>query len=160
MIENKLLIYGLGISGISAAKTLQAMNFDFDIYDQKSILELVELANANQLSGLKIITHKEQLNMAQYQVMIKSPGIPMTDEVVLLAIENNVKISNDVEFAYQLGKKMFTIGVTGTNGKTTTTILIGEILKNAFGKAIVTGNVGSGIMWDLNPFLILERIFQ
>lgn len=148
MDKDKILIYGFGISGISASKVLKALKINFDVFDNKNIEELEEKANKNNLSDINFINKIESLDFGKYKKVLKSPGIFLDDELLKQARMNNVDITNDIELAFRFWKKIYTIAITGTNGKTTTTTLIGEIIKKWKGSCIVTGNIGSGIMWD------------
>lgn len=76
-----------------------------------------------------------------YDIIIKSPGIPLNSEVILKALEKNKKIVSEIEVAFLLCPAPV-IAVTGTNGKTTTTVLTGEFFKNAGIDTKVCGNVG------------------
>jgi UDP-N-acetylmuramoylalanine--D-glutamate ligase len=148
MKREKTLIYGLGISGISALKRLISDNKQADVIDRKKKEELEKLLNENGIFDIDILNTYDNIDMDQYSMMIKSPGIPNEDPVIEAAIRSGLEIINDVEYAYRNGSDSFLIGITGTNGKTTTTTLIGEIIKDWKGSAVVTGNIGSGIMWD------------
>ncbi|SHI73982.1 UDP-N-acetylmuramoylalanine--D-glutamate ligase [Dethiosulfatibacter aminovorans DSM 17477] len=148
MTKGKILIYGLGISGISALKRLKADGIKADIVDRKTREELKPILVDIGMSDMKIYSTDDSLDMSQYAVVIKSPGIPNDDPVLDAARNSNVEIINDVEYAYRNCDGSFIIGITGTNGKTTTTTIIGEMINQWKGNAVVTGNIGSGIMWD------------
>lgn len=148
MIKEKILIYGLGISGISALRRLEADGIKADIVDRKTRDELKPVLDDIGISDMQIYSTDEAIDMSQYSAVIKSPGIPNDDPVLEAARNSDVEIINDVEYAYRNCEDSFIIGITGTNGKTTTTTIIGEMINQWKGKAIVTGNIGSGIMWD------------
>ena len=148
MNREKILIYGLGISGISALKRLESENKTADIIDRKTREELQSVLDENGISNIKTYTTGDSIDMKQYVMLIKSPGIPNEDPIIVFAKNSGVEIVNDVEYAYRNCGDSFLIGITGTNGKTTTTTLIGEMINQWKGNAVVTGNIGSGIMWD------------
>jgi UDP-N-acetylmuramoylalanine--D-glutamate ligase len=148
MNREKILIYGLGISGISALKRLESENKTADIIDRKTREELQSVLDENGISNIKTYTTGDSIDMKQYVMLIKSPGIPNEDPIIVFAKNSGVEIVNDVEYAYRNCGDSFLIGITGTNGKTTTTTLIGEMINQWRGNAVVTGNIGSGIMWD------------
>ncbi len=148
MNKEKILIYGLGISGISALKRLKSENKTADIIDRKTREELQSVLDENGISNIKTYNTGDNIDMKQYVMLIKSPGIPNEDPIIVFARNSGVEIVNDVEYAYRNCGDSFLIGITGTNGKTTTTTLIGEMINQWKGNAVVTGNIGSGIMWD------------
>lgn len=148
MNREKILIYGLGISGISALKRLESENKTADIIDRKTREELQSVLDENGISNIKTYNTGDSIDMKQYVMLIKSPGIPNEDPIIVFARNSGVEIVNDVEYAYRNCGDSFLIGITGTNGKTTTTTLIGEMINQWRGNAVVTGNIGSGIMWD------------
>ncbi|MBV1759317.1 MAG: UDP-N-acetylmuramoyl-L-alanine--D-glutamate ligase [Dethiosulfatibacter sp.] len=147
MSGKKILIYGFGISGISAAKTLTAQGIDFCVVDQMNTEKFRKIASVNGLVDIKTVDY-DHIVFDGFHTIIKSPGIKPDDLLLKKAGVNGIKIITDVEYAYGIRNDIFSIGITGTNGKTTTTTLLGQMLKNHNKKSIVTGNIGSGIMWD------------
>lgn len=148
MFENKkVLILGFARSGYDAAKILLKRNCiviinDFkeeSIHDSKRINELKNL-------GCQFIfgSHPENLLDESFDYLIKNPGIKIDHEYVLKARELNIPVLNEVELAYELLPKSVTlIGITGTNGKTTTTTLTYEIMHEAFKDRVhLAGNIG------------------
>lgn len=147
MSGKKILIYGFGISGISAAKTLTAQGIDFCVVDQMNTEKFRKIASVNGLVDIKTVDY-DHIVFDGFHTIIKSPGIKPDDLLLKKASAKGIKIITDVEYAYGIRNDIFSIGITGTNGKTTTTTLLGQMLKNHNKKSIVTGNIGSGIMWD------------
>lgn len=148
MKKEIILIYGLGISGISALKRLLADSKAVEVVDKKSNAEIQLILDENGIENIKTYNIDDDINMGKYTALIKSPGIPNEDPIIKSARNSLVEIINDVEYAYRYGNDSFIIGITGTNGKTTTTTLVGEMITKWKGNAVVTGNIGSGIMWD------------
>jgi UDP-N-acetylmuramoylalanine--D-glutamate ligase len=147
MSEKKILIYGFGISGISAAKTLKAQGVEFSVLDQMGREKISEIAKDNGLSDIKTVDFNHVV-FNDFNTILKSPGIKPDDLLLSKARLSGIKIITDVEYAYGMRKDVYSIGITGTNGKTTTTTLLGEMLKRHSVKSFITGNIGSGIMWD------------
>lgn len=148
MFENKkILILGMARSGVAAARLLIKMNNevivndikDEDHHDKKVIKELKDL-------GCKLIlgTHPDDLLDNSFSYLIKNPGIRDDHKYVVLARKLNIPVINEVELAYNLLPSDITlIGITGTNGKTTTTTLTYQILKEEYGNRVhLTGNIG------------------
>lgn len=142
----KVLVVGLGKSGIAAAETLVSLKAQVSVYDKKTeeacepqLLHLLE----NQHVTFYLGTEPEQ--MSQFDLLVVSPGVPLTESIVTRARDAGVEIIGEIELAYRLGKGNY-VAITGTNGKTTTTVLTGEIFKNAGKKTEVVGNVGVAVV--------------
>ena len=155
--NNKILILGFARSGYEAAKVLvqrgnQVILNDSkkeDALDQEKIKELKDM-------GVEFVfgSHPDNLLDSSFDYLIKNPGVPIHHKYVLKARELGIEVLNEVEMAYRLFPKNITlIGITGTNGKTTTTSLTYEIVKRAYGDRVhLAGNIGyplSGILNDL-----------
>lgn len=156
MFENKkIFILGLARSGYQAAKVLIEKGNEVilndgkeeDKLDQEQIKELREL-------GVTLVfgSHPDDLLDSSFDYLIKNPGVPIDHKYVLKSRELNIEVINEVEMAYRLlpeGIKI--IGITGTNGKTTTTTLTYNIMKEAYGdKVFLAGNIGYPLCSILN----------
>ena len=163
MFENKkIFIFGMAKSGYEAAKLLSKYNNEILITDGKEqdenhVKELTDL-------GVKVEITTNQIDLIDntFDYMIKNPGIPANNPVVLKAKELGIKVINEIEMAYHfLPKNTKIIGITGSNGKTTTTTLIYEILKKKYPNVYLGGNIGyplSQIVNDIkeNSILVME----
>jgi len=142
-IDTNITILGFSLSGIAAAKYLAARGANCTIsekrdetpVDKEKIQELGKLGIKVEMGG-----HKEE-TILNAELIIVSPGIPPHSEVIKLAQNNNIQIISEIELAYKETDKPF-IAITGTNGKTTTTKLVSEILANAGLNAPACGNIG------------------
>lgn len=139
-MEN-IAILGFGISGYSA---YQALKDKYNIYVQDDNIEEIKSKNPD----LKIETIKsiDQLKDIDPIFVVKSPGIKPENKYVKACKENSYDLMSDLELAYRLFPNRTIIAITGTNGKTTTTSLVGEIIKNAGKTVHIIGNIGSGIL--------------
>ena len=145
--NNKILILGFARSGYEAAKVLIERgnevilndNKKEELQDQEKIKELRDLGVTFIFGG-----HPDDLLDSSFDYLIKNPGVPIHHKYVLKARELGIEVINEVEMAYRLfPKNVKLIGITGTNGKTTTTSLTYAIVKKAFGdKAFLAGNIG------------------
>ncbi len=148
MFENKkVLILGMARSGVAAAKVLIKKGNevilndlkDESCHDKETINELKNL-------GVKLILggHPDNLLDKSFDYLIKNPGIRDDHPLVKKAYELDISVINEVELAYKLLPEDITlIGITGTNGKTTTTTLTYEIMHEAFGNKVhLAGNIG------------------
>ena len=145
MYENKkILILGAAKSGIAVARLLANRNNDITITDLNEIEDSVkeELSNLN----IKVIITKNQLDLidSSWDIIIKNPAIMSTSSLIKKCEELNLRVENELEVAYHfLPKNIKIIGVTGSNGKTTTTTIIYNMLK-CLGKSVVLGgNIGT-----------------
>ena len=153
--NNKIFILGLARSGYQAAKFLIARGNEVILNDGKeeSKLDADQIAELRGL-GVQLIfgSHPDDLLDESFDYLIKNPGVPIDHKYVLKARELGVEVINEVEMAYRLlpeGVKL--IGITGTNGKTTTTTLTYNIMHKAFGdKVFLAGNIGYPLCSILN----------
>lgn len=142
MKDKKYLVAGTGISGIGAANLLLKIGADVTLYDGNEKLNKDEIKNKLLKNETDVVLGElpEEL-IKKTDVMILSPGIAIDAPFVNKVRDNNVEIWGEVELAYRCAKGRL-IGITGTNGKTTTTALTGEIMKNYFKEVFVVGNIG------------------
>lgn len=142
--NKKVLVLGLAKSGFSAAKLLHDLGALVTVNNGKPFEENPEAQDLLAL-GIKVVTgsHPIELLDEDFALMVKNPGIPYSQPLVKKAIEKGLPIITEVELAYQIAECPL-IGITGTNGKTTTTTMIGEILNAGMtqGKALLAGNIG------------------
>lgn len=147
MFENKkIFILGFARSGYEAAKFLIKRGNDVLINDGKDESK-VDKDKLNELRklGVKFFfgSHPDDLLDGSYDYLIKNPGVPIHHKYVLKAEELGIEVINEVEMAYRLlPKDVKLIGITGTNGKTTTTTLIYDIIKEANLGCHLAGNIG------------------
>ena len=140
--NKKVLVVGMARSGVAAAQLLVKHGAHVIINDNKTKEELGEALAP--LAGLPV---EEKLGVPAAQVldgvdvMVISPGIPDTAGFVVKAREMGIHVTGELEMAYQLAPGEM-VSITGTNGKTTTVSLLGEIFKNAGRVTHVVGNIG------------------
>ncbi|AKQ45977.1 UDP-N-acetylmuramoylalanine--D-glutamate ligase [Rufibacter radiotolerans] len=139
----KIAILGAGESGVGAALLAQAKGFDVFVSDQGSIAEKYRAQLTRAQIPFEEGTHTlEQIYAAQE--IIKSPGIPDKAPVIQGALERNIPVISEIEFAGRYAKGKM-ICITGTNGKTTTTLLTYHLLKSVGLKVALAGNVGESL---------------
>ena len=148
MFQNKkILILGMARSGYEAAKYLSKLDNTVVLNDGKEEKKQNE-AQVNELKslGVELIfgSHPDQLLDSSFDYLIKNPGVPIDHKYVLKAKELGIEVINEVEMAYRmLPRDVTLVGITGTNGKTTTTTLTYNILKEAFKERVhLAGNIG------------------
>ena len=136
-LENqKVLVVGLGKSGMAAYELLKNMGAKVSLFDGKKDLD-VSGYDAPVFLGKMT---KEEL--AGFACAVFSPGVPLDIDLASELRELNIPIIGEIELAF-LCEKGVVAGITGTNGKTTTTTLVGEIMKAYKEKVFVVGNIGN-----------------
>lgn len=146
-MKGRVTILGGGESGTGAALLAKARGYDVFLSDQGTLKDKYrdELTNAGIAFEEGKHTTAEILNA---DTIIKSPGIPEKAEIVMKAKVAGIKVIDELEFAYQYVKGKI-IAITGTNGKTTTTLLTYHLLKSAGKNAVLAGNVGLSLARQL-----------
>ena len=142
--NNKIFILGFARSGYEAAKLLAKRGNEVILNDLKEDQDENKIKELESL-GVKIIlgSHPDDILDESFNYLIKNPGVPIDHKYVLKARELGIEVINEVEMAYRLLPNDITlIGITGTNGKTTTTTLIYEIIKESGKSVHLTGNIG------------------
>lgn len=141
----KVLVFGSGISGIGAVRLLEEQKAEIILYDGNEKLDKENIKKQlGTCRGVEIITgvFPEEI-LESLDLVILSPGVPTDLPVILKMHEKGVRVIGEVELAYEYGKGDV-LAITGTNGKTTTTTLLGEIMKNCRGEDVyVVGNIGN-----------------
>lgn len=137
-----ILIIGASKSGKSAALLAHHLGYKVTVTEslpESNFLDTIDVFNKNNINyefGKNSIELLKSIDL-----IITSPGVPRTAEILIEAEKTNIEIISEIEFAYRNCKNPI-IAITGTNGKTTTTALIEYILKNSGKKAISAGNIG------------------
>ena len=139
----KVLVVGTGKSGIAAIKLLAAKNADIVVLEGNKDADKNDIAQriGSDISYDLIIGELPVQVMEKIDIAVLSPGVPTDLPFVIELQELNIPVWGEIELAYICGAgKVFAI--TGTNGKTTTTALTGEIMKTYFKSVFVVGNIG------------------
>ena len=142
--NNKILILGFARSGYEAAKFLLKRGNTVYLTDMKEDHDKDQMKELEDL-GIHFVlgSHPDDLLDKSFDYLIKNPGVPIDHKYVLKAKELGIEVINEVEMAYRLlPKNIKFVGITGTNGKTTTTTLIYEFLIADKKRAHLTGNIG------------------
>ena len=140
--NKKVLVLGLAKSGESAARLLNRLGAIVTVNDGKPFEEN-PAAQSLLEEGIKVVTggHPLELLDEDFAVMVKNPGIPYTNPMIQKALEKGLPVITEVELAYLISDAPI-IGITGSNGKTTTTTMIGEVLTAAGQGGLLSGNIG------------------
>lgn len=141
--QKKVLVLGLAKSGVSAASLLNKLGAFVTVNDIKPLSENPEAQGLLE-QGIKVIcgSHPIELLDEGFELIVKNPGIPYRNPLIKGALEKGIPVITEVELAYQISEAPF-VGITGTNGKTTTTTLIFEMLKAGKKSPLIAGNIGT-----------------
>lgn len=140
--NKKVLVLGLAKSGEAAARLLEKLGAIVTVNDGKPFDEN-PAAQSLLEEGTKVIcgSHPLELLDENFELMVKNPGIRYDNPMVARAIEKNIPVITEVELAYMISDAPI-IGITGSNGKTTTTTMIAETLSNGGKSGLLSGNIG------------------
>lgn len=141
----KILVVGLGMSGIAAAQALVKRGAQVSVQDAKSSDE-IEAQLITYLENEKITCYFASVpeDPSSFDLIVLSPGVSLDVPFVKEASQKGVWVTGELELAYQLGLGHY-IAISGTNGKTTTTTLVGEMYKSADRDTAVVGNIGVAV---------------
>ncbi|MEK3887062.1 UDP-N-acetylmuramoyl-L-alanine--D-glutamate ligase [Bacillus sp. FSL K6-3431] len=139
----KVLVLGLAKSGVVAASLLHQLGAFVTVNDYKPFEENPDAQGLLE-QGIKVIcgSHPVELLDEGFELIVKNPGIPYTNPLVRGAVDLGIPIITEIELAYRISEADM-IGITGTNGKTTTTTLIYEMLQNGGQHPLIAGNIGT-----------------
>lgn len=141
-MSKKVLVFGSGISGIAAAGLLVKKGKEVILYDGNESLDKEKLKEQLAADCEIILGELTEEVMQTLEMTVMSPGVPVDLPVVNRMREMGIPIWGEIELAYTYGKGDV-LAITGTNGKTTTTALLGEIMKAYKESVFVVGNIGN-----------------
>lgn len=147
LINKRVLVAGTGISGIGAAKLLNAVGAAVVLYDSNEGIDRIALDNKLSSAAINpdnvdiVIGKLPDRVIEKLDLAVISPGVPIDTDFVAQIRRHGVTVWGEVELAYHFSKGKIA-AITGTNGKTTTTALVGEIFKAYFKSVFVVGNIG------------------
>lgn len=138
----KVLVFGSGISGIGAVKLLEDHGAEVVLYDGNESLDQASLREQLGEKTTIVLGEFPEHLLEEPELVVLSPGVPTDLPVILAMKEHGIQVIGEVELAYAFGKGDV-LAITGTNGKTTTTSLLGEIMKCHQEEVFVVGNIGN-----------------
>jgi UDP-N-acetylmuramoylalanine--D-glutamate ligase len=157
--DKKITIIGMSKTGKSTSVVLKNLGAEVFIMDKKKREEIEDFSFFENL-GVNIITggHKKDILLNSYLIVL-SPGVPIDLPEIEEAKISGIPVMSEIELAYQINPDMYLIAITGTNGKTTTTTLIYEILKNSNKDVKIAGNIGIPLIEEIqekNKIIVTE----
>lgn len=144
--DRKALVVGLGKSGKAAMQALSKLGAKVWVQDSKPEEDMEpQLLAFMEDRGIKGFFGRNPENPEDYDMLVLSPGVSPELDFIKKAEAAGAEVIGELEIAYRVGRGNY-IAITGTNGKTTTTTLVGEIFKNAKKKTYVVGNIGVAVI--------------
>jgi UDP-N-acetylmuramoylalanine--D-glutamate ligase len=139
----KVLVFGLAKSGVAAIKLLLAHGTQVTALDGRDEAALGDVARELKAQGVKLVTGATPAGLLEAQhLIVVSPGVPLALPELEAARAADVPIWGEIELAWRFLSEVPFFGITGTNGKSTTTALTGELFKRGGGRTFVGGNLG------------------
>jgi len=139
--EKNILVVGGARSGISTIKTLKKLGAKVFLNDIKTQEELGEIVGEMKAYVDVFILGRHPEDLRRFDQVILSPGVPTHLDFIVEARKMGIEVIGELEFAFRITRGKF-VAITGTNGKTTTTSLVGEIFEKSKHKSFVVGNIG------------------
>lgn len=141
--HKQVLVLGAARSGIAAAHLLLKLGAEVVLNDRSKASEADKWINELEEKGAKLILGEHPQDLLQYgfDLIVKNPGIPYTHPYLQEASAKGIPVITEIELGYAIMEGRL-IGITGSNGKTTTTTLVGEIFGISNPSTIVAGNIG------------------
>ncbi|WP_088105001.1 UDP-N-acetylmuramoyl-L-alanine--D-glutamate ligase [Halalkalibacter urbisdiaboli] len=139
----KVLVLGLAKSGEAAARLLLRLGAEVTVNDAKPYEENLQAKELEQI-GVNVVCGAHPLSLLDepFDVIVKNPGIPYQNPIIQEAMKRQLPIVTEIELASAISEAEI-IAITGSNGKTTTTTLIHEMLKNSVFNPLIAGNIGT-----------------
>lgn len=144
LTDKKVVVVGTGVSGMGAVKLLSETSADITLYDGNDKADRDEILKKipDDCDLRLIIGEMPDEVVKETDLLVISPGVPIDSDIVKLFEKENVPVWGEIELAYNF-EQGTVFAITGTNGKTTTTTLVGEIMKKYNKQTFVVGNIGN-----------------
>lgn len=144
LTDKKVVVVGTGVSGMGAVKLLSETSADITLYDGNDKADRDEILKKipDDCDLRLIIGEMPDEVVKETDLLVISPGVPIDSDIVKLFEKEDVPVWGEIELAYNF-EQGTVFAITGTNGKTTTTTLVGEIMKKYNNQTFVVGNIGN-----------------
>jgi UDP-N-acetylmuramoylalanine--D-glutamate ligase len=145
----KVLVIGAAVTGIPTVAQLCKMGAAVTLNDKKNTEEIITMLKETGIDHIRIIGGEHPVELAEEcDLVIVSPGVPLEIPLIKRARELGKEVIGEIELAYRLTSTPIA-AITGTNGKTTTTALLGDIMKESGRRTFVTGNIGHAMISEV-----------
>lgn len=139
----RIAVVGMARTGLAAAEVMAALGADVVLFDSKPASELTDALAAASALGVEARPGTDTPDLTGFDLLIPSPAIPMKHPLFAQASARGVEIASEIEIAYRISKAPI-VAITGTNGKSTTTVMTGQMLRADGRDACIAGNVSAG----------------
>ena len=152
-VKNKrVLVVGIARSGVAVANFLVNKGTRVVLTDKKTREELAETLKEIPVQSVEIIAGEyPDFQIGDFDFLVVSPGVPLSVPPVQQAFTQGIPVYSELELAYRFSRSPI-VAITGTNGKTTTTTLLGEIFKHSGQKVCVGGNIGLPLALEVEKY--------
>ena len=158
LVSKNILIVGLGVSGIAAARFLKNKGAAVTVTDIAPAEDLVDHASQAQSMGVKLELGQHKIETFESaDLIVISPGVPHTIGPIERARAKGIPVWGEMELAARFIREPI-VAITGTNGKTTTTTLLGKMLENSGFKVFVGGNIGNPLISYVDQGITAEIV--
>lgn len=137
----RVILIGLARTGISTIKKLYSQGAKITVNDSKSQEQLKDVLSELESMDLEYMIGKKPSGDEDVDFVVVSPGVPLDLPFIKRFMEKKKEVISEIELSFRLARRNY-VGITGTNGKTTTTTLVGEIFKSSNLDTFVVGNIG------------------
>lgn len=157
----RVTVLGLGIAGYAAADNLTFLGAQVTAVDERDTFDLQQKKNILETLGATVILGEPLALPTVSNVVVVSPGLPPSHPVIQSAIESGIRVWGELELAWRLrdlANPAPWLCVTGTNGKTTTTLMLESMLQAAGLRAVAAGNIGRSlieVVMDPDPYDVI-----
>ncbi|MHB9094488.1 MAG: UDP-N-acetylmuramoyl-L-alanine--D-glutamate ligase [Eubacteriales bacterium] len=150
--DKRVLVVGIARSGVAVARFLVEKGTKVVLTDKKTREELADTLKEVPVNPVEIITGEyPEYNTGEFDFLVVSPGVPLTIPPVQRAFALGIPVFSELELAYRFARSPI-VAITGTNGKTTTTSLIGEIFRHYRKRVCVGGNIGLPLALEVEKY--------
>lgn len=148
----KILVVGAGKSGQAVCEFLASKGSRLTLTDSRTREQVGDLAEILENRGIKLaLGQYPEVTGEAYDLLVVSPGVPLTVPPVSAALNQGVRVIGEMELAYHFAKAPM-VAITGTNGKTTTTSLVGQLFRDAGYRTLVGGNIGLPLVSEVESY--------
>ena len=138
----KVLVLGLARSGMAAVKLLHKLGAVITVSESKALADIKELPELQEM-GVRVVNQNEEIFEEDFYLAVKNPGINGKLWFVKRLRERGISVITEIELAFMVSAPQHFIAITGSNGKTTTSTLVYEIIKKQYPeKTLLCGNIG------------------
>ncbi len=146
--NKQVAVIGMARTGLPSAEVLNGLGARVVLHDRKPVSGLADAIRWAKAHSIECRTGTDEVRLGEFDLVVPSPGVPVSHPALVEAKARGIEIISEIELAYRISKAPI-IAITGTNGKTTTTVLTGLIMRADGRDTYIAGNVaGAGLPND------------